>query len=360
MLCQNAIMVGVGVGREAATPLGALFQFFLRDLVGMLGGIVFAYCQGRGLDTHAKQWRLFADCINNVGLALELASPLFPRHFLAIACLGSVARSLCGVAAGATRAALTQHFALRRNAADIAAKEGSQETATTLVGMAAGMATTHLVSGSPACAWATFLVLTALHVYFNVRAVRSLCLRGLNEPRLEVLAEEYLRSGAVMTPEEAAGRETLLTPPLQRLLRAASRRRVVRVRLGAPVAEMVEDESGREALCCRGPEGLAGLHRVFCRRRCANVVLHRRAGSEAEVLAFLHACAVMTAANSSSSSRDALPAAVRSAGRVLDEGGEAILRKLRAAGWDLSTASLPSDPWRAEWPDAADAGTKME
>jgi hypothetical protein len=40
------------------------------------------------------------------------------------ACAGSVARSLCGCAAGATRAALTQHFARRANAADIAAKVG--------------------------------------------------------------------------------------------------------------------------------------------------------------------------------------------------------------------------------------------
>lgn len=63
------------------------------------------------------------------GLALELASPLLPGHFLLLACLGSVARSLCGVAAGATRAAMTQHFALARNAADISAKEGSQVVA---------------------------------------------------------------------------------------------------------------------------------------------------------------------------------------------------------------------------------------
>lgn len=60
------------------------------------------------------------------GLALELASPLLPRAFLAMACLGSVARAMTGVAGGATRHALTQHFALQRNTADIAAKEGSQ------------------------------------------------------------------------------------------------------------------------------------------------------------------------------------------------------------------------------------------
>ena len=80
---------------QAATPLSAVFQFFLRDLSGMLGGVTFAFLQARHytelssglqlapgckrdinsvcflqgskLDIYAKQWRLFADCLNNVG-----------------------------------------------------------------------------------------------------------------------------------------------------------------------------------------------------------------------------------------------------------------------------------------------------
>jgi hypothetical protein len=59
-------------------------------------------------------------------MAIELASPLFPQAFLLLACLGSVARAVTGVAGGATRTALTLHFARQRNAADISAKEGSQ------------------------------------------------------------------------------------------------------------------------------------------------------------------------------------------------------------------------------------------
>jgi hypothetical protein len=51
------------------------------------------------------------------------------------------------VAGGATRAALTQHFAAAGNAADVSAKEGSQETATTLLGMLAGMALLRAAAG---------------------------------------------------------------------------------------------------------------------------------------------------------------------------------------------------------------------
>ena len=102
-------------------------------MTGMLGGVLFAARVGSGLDENAKQWRFFADCVNDVGMAFELAAPLFDKSaFLAFACLGSLARALCGCAAGATRAALTQHFAAG-NAADWR-RRPSQETATSWSG----------------------------------------------------------------------------------------------------------------------------------------------------------------------------------------------------------------------------------
>ena len=52
---------------QDATSLGAVYQFFLRDMTGMVGGVLFASLQGSTFDAYAKQWRLFADCLNNVG-----------------------------------------------------------------------------------------------------------------------------------------------------------------------------------------------------------------------------------------------------------------------------------------------------
>ena len=45
------------------------------DMAGMLGGVLFALWQGSRLDAAAKQRRFFADCMNNVGMAPELAAP---------------------------------------------------------------------------------------------------------------------------------------------------------------------------------------------------------------------------------------------------------------------------------------------
>jgi len=123
MLSSHAVMTGIGVGKEvrvwpddgpgvtsmhgqsnsrshyealkcliqAATAYGAVFLFAVRDLTGMLGSLVFAHIevgaeqasclyllasglnidsnttQGSGFDSCAKQWRLFADIMNDIG-----------------------------------------------------------------------------------------------------------------------------------------------------------------------------------------------------------------------------------------------------------------------------------------------------
>ncbi|CAN0593667.1 unnamed protein product, partial [Ectocarpus sp. 12 AP-2014] len=71
-------------------------------------------------------WRLFADTSNDIGLALEMLAPLpaFREggRFLRLICIASVFKAACGVAGGATGAAITEHWAIDNNIADIGAK----------------------------------------------------------------------------------------------------------------------------------------------------------------------------------------------------------------------------------------------
>lgn len=41
-------------------------------------------------------------------------------------------------------------------------------------------------------AWAVFLVLTYVHVWANIRALRCLVLSSLNQPRLNLLLQHYM------------------------------------------------------------------------------------------------------------------------------------------------------------------------
>jgi hypothetical protein len=40
----------------------------------MAGGIIFAYAAGSNFDSNAKQWRLFADIMNDIGERLRMLS----------------------------------------------------------------------------------------------------------------------------------------------------------------------------------------------------------------------------------------------------------------------------------------------
>ena len=63
---------------------------------------------------------------------------------------------------------------------DIAAKEGSQETAVTLCGLLVGMYFANAVNHSRVTVWVSFLLLTALHVFANFKVTDiNICLTFL-------------------------------------------------------------------------------------------------------------------------------------------------------------------------------------
>ncbi|CAN1152870.1 Protein root UVB sensitive 3 [Linum perenne] len=242
MLSTQALLSAIGVGEKSATVIGATFQWFLRDLTGMVGGILFTFYQGSSLDSNAKMWRLVADLMNDLGMLMDLVSPLFPSAFIFVVCLGSISRSFTGVASGATRAALTQHFALQNNAADISAKEGSQETMATMVGMALGMLVARVTTGYPFAIWLCFLSLTVFHMYANYRAVCCLALNSLNMERSSILLQHFMKTGHVLSPEQVSRMEHIL--PLWITPRISEEFKLLhsRVLLGVRISSLHQNE----------------------------------------------------------------------------------------------------------------------
>ena len=229
VLTSRTMLVAAGVGDAAASAVGAAATFALRDAAANAGGFLFAIGMGKNCDGYPQRWRLAADAANDAALALELAVPSLigrfgPAAFPACAVASAVLRSLVGVAGRSSWAALTQHFAISGNHADLAAKEGTQETLASLVGMAIGWACTarlsgeeppagdpgqggegHAALGSVSNAELTlFISLTVLHMYANWRAVSCVVLNTLNRPRAAVVALHFVRSGGdILTPAEA-------------------------------------------------------------------------------------------------------------------------------------------------------------
>ena len=103
----------------------------------------------------------------------------------------------------------------------MAAKDGSQETATTLIGMLLGMVAARILDQAVWATWACFLGLTALHIFSNYRAISSIAFRTINRQRGECLVRAYLDANsrrqsanitiALPTPAEVALNERSLS-----------------------------------------------------------------------------------------------------------------------------------------------------
>lgn len=209
VLATQSVLQSVGVGDDKATPLAAALQWVLRDGSGMIGGLAFTYAVGPKFDLNVKRWRLFADVINDVGLTLDMVAPYFPTLVTEVLCVSSICKTMCGVAAGATRSSLMTHFAKRDNMADCSAKEGSQETAVKLFGLLFGMYFANAVNSSKETIWVAFIALTIIHVFANYNAVSGLCIPTVNCPRGLILVQQFLSSQSASSSSGGTNKEVM-------------------------------------------------------------------------------------------------------------------------------------------------------
>ncbi|KAK1273389.1 hypothetical protein QJS04_geneDACA008005 [Acorus gramineus] len=341
MLSTQALLGAIGVGEKSATVIGATFQWFLRDFTGMLGGILFTFYQGSNLDSNAKMWRLVADFMNDLGMLMDLVSPLFPSALIAVVCLGSLSRSFTGVASGATRAALTQHFSLENNAADISAKEGSQETVATMVGMALGMVLAHVTRGNPLAVWMAFLSLTVFHMYANYKAVQCLSLTTLNNERSSILLQHFMVTGQVLSPQQVSAMEHILPVWASSWSSTSATILHTRIRLGIRVSHLKHPDMVKIS-------GLAVSHYkkenylLLERGRVVCVITHKLSTPNDILRSYIHALVLGSLVDKSKS--------VHMESRLwMEENYGVFISKLRSSGWATERLLSPAIVWRAYW-----------
>jgi len=204
VVCNAHVLQAAGVGNAEATAISAALTWALKDGLGMMGALVFSYAASPLFDSHVKEFRLFADVINDVGLTLDMMAPWFAAadQLLLVTSAAALCKTLCGISAGATKSSITVHFATAGNMADLNAKESTQETLVSLTGMVLGvtlakqLAALEATSVDPELAvmlqWIVFVVLTAVHVWANYKGVQLLKLETLNRERTSVVLEDLL------------------------------------------------------------------------------------------------------------------------------------------------------------------------
>ncbi|KAI0010524.1 vitamin B6 photo-protection and homoeostasis-domain-containing protein [Xylariaceae sp. FL0662B] len=210
LLSSRAVLQGFGVGDSASTATAAVLLTVLQESTGRLATILFAHRCGRAIEAECKYYRFLADILNDSALVLDILSPALPPYPKVMAlCASGILRALCGVSGGAAKASLSAHFAKNGNLAELNAKDGSQETVISLLGMLAGSLFVQVVHARPAV-WASMAALIVLHLWTNYRAVRSVQMRTLNRQRATIIVAEYLRHGVILRPDQVAARECIL------------------------------------------------------------------------------------------------------------------------------------------------------
>lgn len=194
-LATAGLLRASGVGDAEASALGATMVWMLSDGVGHVTRVWFASHNSASLDALCKQYRLLADAANDAALLSSLlAGSVLRGHAAALLCVGAVLRAVVSVAGAATRAAVVVHQARAGNVSDVAAKDGSQETASNLAGLLLGLLLVPLVGGSTQGTYGVYALLTVVHLWANWAAVSCLRFAQVNPLRLDLLLHSYTRS----------------------------------------------------------------------------------------------------------------------------------------------------------------------
>ncbi|KAF9492579.1 hypothetical protein BDN71DRAFT_1451284 [Pleurotus eryngii] len=238
LISNRAVLEGMGVGDASATATNALLLSVLQDVFGRLTTIIGAYHFGSSLYPEAKLYRMLADVLNDGAIVLDALSPLLVAHSssrsyfslrgirVAALCLSSTLRSLCGIVAGGSKAAITLHFASplhgKGDVGDLNAKDASKETVLALSGMLLGtLIVPYLKTASTI--YPVLLSLILLHLLINYVGVRGLELRSLNRQRMGIAwlayahahptSKDVTQPQGVLTPVEVALRERIFERP---------------------------------------------------------------------------------------------------------------------------------------------------
>jgi hypothetical protein len=91
-------------------------------------------------DEDPKRWRMIAEAVTAVGLALEIATQIFPANFVLLAGTGTLAKATGrGMGRPCFRVVQT-HFAAKNNVGDVSAKEEVWEVTAQMTGLAMSVA----------------------------------------------------------------------------------------------------------------------------------------------------------------------------------------------------------------------------
>ncbi|XP_014627658.1 protein root UVB sensitive 2, chloroplastic isoform X1 [Glycine max] len=187
-------------------------SWILKDGMQHVGKLICSNWGAR-MDSEPKRWRLLgwaADVLYDIGIGLEVLSPLCPHLFLEMAGLGNFAKGMAVVAARATRLPIYSSFAKEGNLSDLFAKGEAFSTLFNVVGIGVGIQLASTICASIQGKLVAGPLLSIIHLYSVSEEMRATPINTLNPRRTAMVVADFLKAGIVSSPADLRYRDNLL------------------------------------------------------------------------------------------------------------------------------------------------------
>lgn len=209
--------LGIGVGPAGAVGFSAAIKWVTKDGVGAAGRLFVGGKLSAVFDEDPKRWRMIAEAVTSLGLALEIATQLFPANFVTLAGAGTLAKATGrGMGRPCFRVVQT-HFAAKNNVGDVSAKEEVWEVTAQMTGLAASVALLSFLEATrtPEAVVPIWAAIHSIHVALRYAAMKQLRFPFPNFKRGTALVHRFIssRGKEILTVEEANKEEKMLQGP---------------------------------------------------------------------------------------------------------------------------------------------------
>ena len=214
VLATHALLRAVGIGGGAAVGMSATLNWVLKDGLGRVGCIAFAAVIGNRFDEDPKSFFLVGDVVYELGIGIEILTPLCPQYFLAVASLANALKSVSYMMRLPPRAAILKSFARANNVGDVSAKANSQEVAASLLGTMMGIVIASFTGDNMRVGLLWYVLSVLLCGLATYRSLMQLELPTLNWQRTYLLARGYVASGGARVGDPGAINREEVVPQL--------------------------------------------------------------------------------------------------------------------------------------------------
>ncbi|ERF75465.1 hypothetical protein EPUS_06997 [Endocarpon pusillum Z07020] len=354
LLASRAVLQGLGVGDENASATNAMLLNVLQESMGRVATILFAHRVGSAIEAECKMYRFLADVLNDTAMVSDCLSPMLPK-LVRVPLLGasSVFRALCGVAGGSSKATLSAHFARTGNIGELNAKDSSQETVVSLLGMWVGGVVVSYATSTMAT-WIWLIILIVVHLSTNYLAVRSVSMPSMNSQRANIVFSALIEDGQALPPDKVAKQERIFER--SSTLRWNGSKAIGTCEIGVPFTRFLRRIGKVHSKTGSAQDlrvNITELLRVFAEeqyllwidagKRRAIIVLLDNATAQSQLRAWAHALRCMHTLECTKEVSPSGSDILRLLSSTLKEQNAAFpgwVKQLEATGWSTSTSAL--------------------